>query len=605
MRNVLRTLTGQGPRRHTRHLSKRFDGRTSVLASAALVSKESLRNNVRTSNPWQKQLWDYYDTVPELRLATSWKGNALSRSTLYVGKRDPDGSAPDPVEAGKLTRPLERLFGGPSGQAEMLRRISQLLGLPGESYILGEDETSDAPELWQVISNDELQLVGGDLLLRETDVSPPREINVDDVWFGKIWRPHPRRSWESDSPGRGVLAVLKELHDIGSHITATLESRLAGAGLLLVPNSITLTTPGEEGSDTSTDPFMAGLTTAMVTPLKNRDSASTVVPVVAKVADEAIDKIKHIRFDVPLDERIRDLREDAIKRLATGLDVPAEILLGMGDSNHWSAWQIAEEAIKLFVEPELGLICDALTTQYLRPAYEVMGITNPDDYVIWYDTAELAQRPNRGPEAMQLFDKGELSAEAMRRENGFSDEDAPTPQERRERLIVQLIHSKPELAPELINSLPSLAVPAQVSQGPTPLQIPSARPEIPQDTQDTDVVAEPPGFSAETWQLAAAELSVINALERVGKRLLSTVGRAYRNKVPRMQPWELHTYLDARNLNVDATLSGAYERVGMAFPARPCVMATVDAYVKQLITTRKKHTREGLRQALASAGCSA
>jgi hypothetical protein len=40
------------------------------------------------------------------------------------------------------------------------------------------------------------------------------------------------------------------------------------------------------------------------------------------------------------------LRREAVERLAIGLDMPPEVLLGLGDSNHWSAWQVDEQTWK-------------------------------------------------------------------------------------------------------------------------------------------------------------------------------------------------------------------------------------------------------------------
>src|SRR5699024_6279098 len=116
----------------------------------------------------------------------------------------------------------------------------------------------------------------------------------------------------------------------------------------------------------------------------------------------------------------------AIRRLALALDIPPEVMTGMGQSNHWSAWQVEESAIKIHIEPLLTLICDRLTTALLRPVLEARGVQNPEDYCIWFETTRLSQSPDRGPEALALWDRGLLTNEMVLREHGYDpDTDLP------------------------------------------------------------------------------------------------------------------------------------------------------------------------------------
>src|SRR5690606_33672934 len=116
-------------------------------------------------------------------------------------------------------------------------------------------------------------------------------LDPDTSTIIRIWNPHPRQAWEADSSVRANLPVLREVMAFSQHITATVESRLAGAGTLCIPHSATMPNPKQSESDgveaLHPDPFVDGLMQAMITPISDRDDASAVVPVVVKVPDEA------------------------------------------------------------------------------------------------------------------------------------------------------------------------------------------------------------------------------------------------------------------------------------------------------------------------------
>ena len=46
-------------------------------------------------------------------------------------------------------------------------------------------------------------------------------------------------------------------------------------------------------------------------------------------------------------------------------------------------------------------------------------------HVVWYEVEHLIVRPNRVGEAVDLFDRGIISAAAVRREAGYEEPDAP------------------------------------------------------------------------------------------------------------------------------------------------------------------------------------
>ena len=174
-----------------------------------------------------------------------------------------------------------------------------------------------------------------------------------------------------------------------------------------------------------------------------------------KVPDEAVGKIQHIRFEATTDMHDAEKREAAVVRLARGMDLPPEQITGMGDTNHWTGWVLAEQTIKGPVSSLLAVIVEALTIGWYRPAleeaYATAGITDPiDDQMVWFDTTALEQRPDRSEQAVNVFDRGGLSLAALVRENGFDEDDMPEPEELLRIMLIMLVKARPELAVPLI-----------------------------------------------------------------------------------------------------------------------------------------------------------
>lgn len=634
---------------------------TTVVASAALVSKERVRSVMGQRSDWQRDAWELYDTVSELRFGVSWIANACSRARLYVGRIDPDGSSePVPINADfeskdfadqglsvqdvtDLLAPLEELGGGQLGQSEMLRRLSIHLNIPGESYLIGFDDPETGERMWVVASSDEISSSGGGVKLQMPDIANHQvEIDPEKSTILRIWRPHPRLAYQADSPIVALRQPLRELIDVSAHITATAESRLAGAGVLFVPDELTTPAPAasEGANPLHADPFTAALIEAMAAPLKNRDSASAVVPLVVRGPAEAGQALKHLTFSTEFDDNTKELRESAIRRVATGMDMPPEVLLGLGDSNHWSAWQVEESAIKLHIEPLLGLICDALTTNFFQPILKKMGFGAASSYAIWYDTTELTMRPNRGPEAMDAFQQGLIGAAATRREMGFSDEDAPTDEERNRSLIIQIVGAAPTLAPSLL-PLIGIKIPeteaaaavadavvqdpaAAVDAGATTPTLPTATapraigtaPTAPSAPATNAGRSNPPTQQAAAtsrkaiegntaWRNRCLDMAVRRALERAGNFLLSNHSRGARLQFKDIPLTEIHLHLHAEPAHLERALNNAYREFHAATPGESCLHLAVDHYVRALLLAREQHHSEYLDRAIAQFHCDA
>lgn len=427
-----------------------------ITAAAQILAGPSVARTATksTKQKWQDDSWDLRDEIGEFRFSGDRIARSVSLVRPMIAKVESLGDEPVEVTEGIPAELGKRMFSDPSATSQRLFRAAQHIGFNGETMVLIADGEGDK-FVWEPCSVQELTPAGKSW--QYNDGLDTRRLDEGEHVV-RAWIPHPRQRAWADCGARAVLPVARELRGLTEHVSAQIDSRLAGAGLLLVPQEIeTLRGQGSPDSgdeDDDLDPFIRDLMEMMLTPIRDRASAAALVPLVAKVPAEFVDKIKHLRFAEPLDPKAQELRSEAIRRIALGMDSPPEALLGLGSgSNHWSAWAIGEEDVKLAVTPVAVIILHALTVGWLHPLLQAAGVADWADYIVWPDASALRLRPDRSADSRDLFDRGALAESAMLRENGFGTNDLPTDDQKREILLTKLLIGAPSLAPLLLPML--------------------------------------------------------------------------------------------------------------------------------------------------------
>jgi hypothetical protein len=407
--------------------------------------------------------WFYWSRIPELRYVSRYIANALSVATLYAGKADNSGGhpvhLPDSHPASQL---LSEFAGGFTGQKELLDRLGLHLTVAGDSVLIGPKSGSNmlqAPfDQWRVYSTQEVHSRNGKIYLLFPGNS--KEIQIPEGAMAvRIWRPHPKLWWDADSPVKGSFQVLKELDMLNMHILSSAASRLSGAGLLLIPEEFDLPGADTETEGTEIDQFVALMIEVMGIAKKNPESPAAQIPIMARGPSDVIDKWKHIDFATKFDEMVPDLRQGAIRRLALGMDVPPEILLGSEQSTSWSAWQTDESTLRVHLIPLLQLICSSLTVGWLRPMLEQLPLTDTQkeelsDIVIHYDVSGLKIHQDISGDAQALYDRFGIDADTLRMAIGYSDDTAPDDKELARQILYELVKSgNPQMVPYAITAL--------------------------------------------------------------------------------------------------------------------------------------------------------
>lgn len=541
----------------------------SLVASAVQIRhNESLWSTYRfTDQSWQKDAWRFYHSTPELHYAAQYTGSACSRVRIYVAEVDELGAVGNEVDDDDEIMAIgDTLFGGPGQKSETLRVIGVNLFVTGECYVIGRARQGVDEDAWYVASTSELRRRGGQIVIN-FGYGPEKLLSGQDLVI-RLWQANEEFKHLAISPTRPCLDILQELQELQQYEYAQIDSRLVGAGVYWMPAETRV--PGADGATgNSADDMFTIVSEAARASRSNRANAAGVVPIFAEVPLEALPHMpdKPVTFGSELSDRLQGLKEAAIKRLAQGLALPQEILLGMGETNHLSSWQIEESFIKIQIEPMMNLICSGLTKAYLRPLLKVMG-KDPARYALWFDTAPLTMRPNRLQDTENLYERGLVSADAVLRAGGYNAAiDKPTKREELMRFVKELILRDPTLIQvpgvrEFLGidiefvapSTGELPAGGDLSEpGPPPPPAPErkiaapSRPELPGDVQSsggTPILASAVEYLPGPIPLvAAANVVCRRTFEIAGGKLLT---REHRGNFPDTPKHLLHTKIKVR-----------------------------------------------------------
>lgn len=442
-----------------------------------------------TTAQWQVEAWEYYDAVGEIKYAFNLVANVVSRIRLYAAVVDNTAENPVPIRssttidpnlADAAERALRRLESAFGGQAGLLRDAALNLSVAGECYLVHVPAAlrADRKESWDIRSVDEVSvdrdgswvitpsqnLANGQGMAGRKQ-SETLRLNKNE-FVGRIWRPHPRYSDDPESSMRGVLDLCNELLLLNRTFRATARSRL-NSGAMYLPDGLSTAAAGDPNypfdpefqdgpqvemtpEETDTE-FEDQLYDAMITPIKEEDSASAVVPLIMRGPAELGEKIKIFKFERSFDAQLVQRAERVLERILQGIDVPKDTVTGLANVKYSNAVQIDESLYKAHIEPLLLLISDSLTQVYLRQALRAQGYDESDveRVVVWYDPSAVATRNDRAADADSGYDKLAINGDVWRRAHGFSDQDAPSPTE----MVLRLVTEKGSITPELSEAL--------------------------------------------------------------------------------------------------------------------------------------------------------
>lgn len=565
-----------------------------------------------TQEQWQREAWYYFDAIGQARGPIVWIANAVSQADLHAADIDPDTGKPTGPSTDQQAQAVANgALGGVSQRAQLLRLIALCWQVVGESFvIIRPDGRRGKPDKWLVLSGNRVTAKGEKW--QYTDPMTGENIILDgatDRMF-RLWSPHPDDQAKADSSMRPALPICREIEKASQNIAARLDSRIATNGVMAIADEVDFP---RGDHDTSAGAFMDFFMQAAESGLQNPGQASSQVPIAFNAPAEFIANggaFAHFDLSTAFDAAVVELRQDGFSNLASTLDMPKSVADGTQDeANHWSAWQVEESTYKIFIEPLLKAIGDAITEHWFRPALMALGWdrARAERVELGWDTTAIVARPDDTENLRDLHDRILISDDYMADENGVPEDARPSPEEYTRRFLEAAIKVAPTLLadPNVAKAIGldievspvAAGVDAEVGSG-GELEAPEPEPDpAPRALPGRDDAAPEPEAVPEGL-VAAAELIVYDALSRAGGRLLTNQNRGQFKAVKRH---ELHCHIPLPHGTFEL-MEGSFQftdPVAEAFGLRPSQFkVALEGYVCSLLLERRPHDRRSLTEAL-------
>lgn len=342
--------------------------------------------------------------IGEVRYVVGWASDQMSRMGWRVlvggsatwnvttpegvpitsnGEQDDSDMSDHPVRAS------ERLLDLVGWGASAVRQITTNLYVSGELYYIVTPNTSPRGGDWQVVSV----------------IHPDRQKLLKKSAFsvrGLI--PHPADPDSPDAPLFGVLPLLEDMDWLTRLSRSQSSNRVGMRGILGVADSLSMV----NGSESFWDDLNDLIHEAMKDPT---DTGMAVVRGPSELVEQSGNGMKGLSLLVPqypYDDKIDARMAKMVERLAYGLPIPPEILLGAQAASRATAFQIEESSYRAHIEP--------MAERIARVAQEALSLILPDLGEINVDpdpTAILARR-HSVQDALELFDRGAVSLAYLR-----------------------------------------------------------------------------------------------------------------------------------------------------------------------------------------------
>lgn len=416
----------------------------------------------KNKKPWQETAWCNFDDVGEVKGALRYRADMISKVRLTPAWVERPGTLPVPLDATRDGQPIapvddalralcfdtvSRLDQSDGGLPGLLEKLTYNLDIPGDCWLVGIAERPERPgrnpdkpippmpETWMIASLDEIDTKDGYRLLDPPDGLPGGVLTEPEDFLARLWYQHPRKRKLADSPMRGALAICEEILILERTARAWATSRM-NAGLVLMSDDFHFGNPDPTVDSDQYGPFKRAYFEMMTAAIGDQEAASAVVPMHVFGPTEAVEKgYRHITYDRALDDKLDQRIENRVKRLARALNAPVERTLGYTDTTFTNSTQIDIDEFRGYLEPSVIAECAMLTSGYYRPMLLAAGVDTAEIgwHVMWFDPSEVVAKPDRIPTATTAHKLGIISDATTRREMGYEESDAPSPEELAER----------------------------------------------------------------------------------------------------------------------------------------------------------------------------
>jgi hypothetical protein len=360
-------------------------GATAGLGYVPTGGAVDIGSGVRVQG-WQTRAWALWDTVGELQEPTSNIARLVSRRVNFRQVGPTEVSTEDTearLQSSLGTMPLQ----------QFVNLVTLNYQVTGEVWIF---RTALG---WDVVS------VSDPKLKDRIDAAKSQGLE-----YKRFWNPHPADPTLAVSSFKGALDPAEDLVTLSALSRAQSRSRIAQAGILMVPIEQQF-----EGGD----PFGAGLEQSMTAAIRDVHSPAALAPIKVSMNADLIEKVRHLTFDRPFDDKVPEKVTQATHRIALALDIPAEMLEGYKQLSHWTAWAVQEDSFKGTIAPLAEVSAEILEW--------VHQVVTGAVIVLELDPTDLLARRATVEDAISGAKIGAVGLAYVRSVLGAGETDAPTP----------------------------------------------------------------------------------------------------------------------------------------------------------------------------------
>ena len=425
-----------------------------AAAEIDLSSKEGqnyTRATVANSRRTGDRSWKWYDNIGEVHYAISRAARIAGYAKLQCVNLADDGEIEDIVDSGIWAEEVSAIQSPYGGSRGLVDRFYTLMKVPGDSYLINVADDEGDSEGLHFMSPDEMDVTSfsrwrpgkGQLRWITVPSSPGsggdgasqfHRVVRDEDLLGRVWIPNRRYVDLTDSALTALDVECEALDLLTKTIKAKLMSRFALAGLMFLPEGISNARVSRSQTEIAGQPIddtINFLIAAMTRNVRNWEDATAYMPILLRGPSDQGEKIRHIVMDREVFETDLHLRSELVNRILQGLDSNQDTTKGTGEQSHFSAWAASDEERRVAVQPDLEMMCFALTRLVLHPRMLEAGVS-PDQILktkVWYDLSASTVHANQQEDARQLSDRGLISGKASRRMSGVKEQDAISPDE--------------------------------------------------------------------------------------------------------------------------------------------------------------------------------
>jgi hypothetical protein len=403
---------------------------------------ESVKALAAKLDEWQERVFLYADLIPEVMTGYLFVANVMDLVTFEIQRYDRSEGQWVPDESPEV-RGVERKI----NLAFKAGRAAGLGHLVEEAFILVDRKGTEF--CFETLSPTEIRSKGAKVEKRvmvdgDKDKWVPVDTSPGGTTVIRVYSEDPKDRNVANGPHKALLGLLETMALEILRDQADATSVLAGNGILLIPSEIL---PDEvdtlDASDTpgSRKGFETQLQEAMLLSVTDRRRGEAIVPITLYGEADVLDKVRHIipgRKEGAQDVGAR--MDRYVQRYARSIDLPAQVITGIGEANHWGDWKVDENTWAYHLYPRGQRIADALYDGVVRHVLRNLG-RDPDEYRMVPNATRAIAKTDMTRAAVDAYKVGALKPEPFIEALGFEPGDLREDAE--ETLLLQLQNPAP------------------------------------------------------------------------------------------------------------------------------------------------------------------